>query len=124
MNQVIKVSPPVNLNKADKCYFRKLSYELPPLHVYELSNVLITYNGKCLINSTLVEESIQDYRDLKTINALQAKLDIITNKTMMLFDSNYYLLIHQPLFSYYHWSQITSLAYGINPENINGSIQH
>jgi capsular polysaccharide biosynthesis protein len=103
MNMSIRIKHPLNLDKKDACVFKNITYELSPLKVFELSNVLITYDGICLINYNLVKESIHGYRDKITIYSLMSKLDVLNYKTVLLNDSNYYLLIHSPMFSYYHW---------------------
>lgn len=99
----VKVKPPVNLADEDICDFSTIRYVLTPLKVYELSNVWITNSGICLINSEPVPESIHGYRDKTTINSLTVKLSILEDKSVIINDSQLYLLIHSPLFSYFHW---------------------
>jgi capsular polysaccharide biosynthesis protein len=103
MNRSIRVKYPLNLDKKDTCAFKNINYELSPLKIFELSNVLITYDGICLINYNIVKESIHGYRDKITIYSLMSKLNVLNYKTVLLNDSKYYLLIHSPIFSYYHW---------------------
>ncbi|TAL75060.1 MAG: glycosyltransferase family 61 protein [Bacteroidetes bacterium] len=99
----IKVDLPLNLAKDDSCVFKNSGYDLAPLKVSELRNVIITYDGVCLSDCNLVKESIYGYRDKITIYTLTSKLDLLNHDTYQLNDSNSYLLIHSPLFSYYHW---------------------
>lgn len=103
MNRRIKVKLPLNLDITDSYVFINVHYDLPPLKVLNLSDVIITYDGVCLDNSNLVKESIHGFRDKITISTLSAKLDLLNKKTNFLNDSNYYFLIHSPIFSYYHW---------------------
>jgi len=103
MKRSVKVKLPINLNNSDRCYFKNTCYELAPLKVYELSNVVITSIGTCLINNSIVKESIHGYRDKITIYTLLSKLNILNHKTIFPDDSDYYLMIHSPVFSYYHW---------------------
>jgi capsular polysaccharide biosynthesis protein len=103
MKRLIRVKLPLNLDKKDTCAFINRNYELSPLKVFELSNVLITCEGICLINHNLVKESIHGYRDKITIYSLMSKLNVLNYKTVLLDNSNYYLLIQSPIFSYYHW---------------------
>lgn len=99
----IKVKLPINLKHTDVYDFSNADYDLVPLKVYELSNVWVTPDGICLINSIPVPESIHCYRDKITISAYTAKLSILEDKTLKLDDSHQYLLIHSELFSYFHW---------------------
>lgn len=103
MKRRIKVKLPINLDKADICDFSNNDYEVFPLKVYKLSNVLVTREGVCLINSSPVLESIHGYRDKITISTLMAKLSLLQDKTLLLNNAFHYLLINGPLFSYFHW---------------------
>jgi len=106
MNRLIKVTLPKNIDKKYRYEFVNLNYYLSQLQVFHLSNVLITFEGTCLINNNLVKESVYGYRDKITIFSLTARLSLEFN-TIFYHDSNHYLLVHSPIYSYYHWLTAT-----------------
>jgi hypothetical protein len=103
MNRIIKINQPENLERNNSWCFKNINYKLSPLKIFELSNVLITHQGICVINSDVVKESLHGYRDQITIDTLIVKKDLLNFKTILLSDSSNYLIIHSQIFSYYNW---------------------
>jgi capsular polysaccharide biosynthesis protein len=103
MNRHIKVKLPVNLDITDSYVFKNIYYDLPPLKVLKLSDVIITKDGVCLKNFNILNESIYGIRDKISIYTLRSKLNLLDHDTFLMNGSNHYLLIHGPEFSYYSW---------------------
>lgn len=103
MKRRIKIVLPSNLDRNDIYSFKIGNYNLPVLKVLELKDVIVTNDGICLSNNGLIKESVHGYRDKITIYTLKARLDLLNYSTCQMKDSNCCLIIHSPLFSYFHW---------------------
>lgn len=103
MKRHVKVALPCNLNRNDICDFKNRHYDLSSLKVIKINGVIITSDGICMTDNGLIKESIHGYRDKITIYSLKAKLDLLNNPTFQINDTNFFLIIHSPLFNYYYW---------------------
>src|ERR1035437_6634528 len=103
MKRNLKVALPSNLDRNDLCNFKIGHYDLPLLKVLEIIDAIVTNDGICLSDKALIKESVHGYSDKITIYTLKAIFDLLNYPTFQINDSNSYLIIHSPLFSYYHW---------------------
>jgi capsular polysaccharide biosynthesis protein len=103
VGQKIKVSLPLNIELKDICYFEKSYYKLSRLKIILLRNTIITFNGICLQNYDIIKESVHGYRDKLIIYKLTSKLDLLDYATFLLNNSDTFILIHGPIYNYYHW---------------------
>jgi Glycosyltransferase 61 len=101
--RTISINMPTNLNERNSCFFQNNICELPVLKAFEAEDIIVTHDGLCLKDQTIVSESIHAYRDEIEISRLSGLINTSTLETKHLSSSSYFLVIQGRIFSYYHW---------------------
>jgi hypothetical protein len=103
MKQTGKVKLPVNVKSEDIWNFSNLKYSTNQMKVFEIRDAIITYDGICINDREVNENSIPGDRDKKKYYTMKATMDVLNNNTYLLDDSDDYLVVQGPIFSFFNW---------------------
>ncbi len=125
---------PINYKDVDKERFiKEFHRKINPSYIYDLNNVIVTYEGIVFNRYVLLKDSLHSIHDKKYYNVKYLLKNIIYKKRVVLNDANYILTYNPWGTGYGHWITETlvrvymikdylSKCIFILPKNINNNM--